>query len=57
MMTKRSSTFPQTEEMLGPTGQNEKWHWEEGRVALAAAFEFDEAGDLNLNLLACAFKR
>ena len=40
-----------------PTGQNEKWHQEEGRAALVAGFDFDEVGDLNFSLLACAFKR
>ena len=54
---KMRSTFPETEGIPGPTGQNEKWHYEEGRAALAAAFDFDEASDLNFSLLACAFKR
>ena len=53
MITNLGSTFPQTGEMAGPTGQKErKTIQEEGE--LAAAFNLaDKEGNLNFTLLTC----
>ena len=56
MITNQGSSFPQTEEMTGPTEQKErKTIQEEGE--LAATFNLaDEEGNLKFTLLTCNLK-
>ena len=56
MITNLGSTFPQTEEMLGPTEQKErKTIQEEGKLTTSFNLE-NEEGNLNFTLLTCNLK-